>query len=46
MYPKDTKHYNIKGANMGNLDLYLPYDKYGEWVDGSWLPYDDMEEVA
>ena len=23
----------------------VPYDKYGEWVDGVWLPYDDMEEL-
>lgn len=23
--------------------LDLPYDKMGEWVDGEWLPYDDME---
>lgn len=19
------------------------YSKYGSWVDGQWLPYDDME---
>lgn len=22
-----------------------PYNKYGEWVDGTWVPYDDMDEV-
>lgn len=21
----------------------LPYNKYGQWVDGEWMPYDDME---
>lgn len=20
------------------------YNKYGEWVNGVWMPYDDMEE--
>lgn len=23
----------------------LSYDKYGEWVDGQWQPYDDMEAI-
>lgn len=21
------------------------YNKYGEWVNGTWMPYDDMEEA-
>lgn len=45
MCPKDTKHYN-KGVNMGNEELCLPYNKYGEWLDDMWIPYDDMEEMS
>lgn len=30
---------------MEQDSMGLPYNKYGEWVDGRWLPYDDMEEV-
>lgn len=21
------------------------YNKYGEWIDGQFFPYDDMEEI-
>lgn len=34
---KNTKH---KDNIMNELDL--SYDKYGCWVDGEWMPYDDM----
>lgn len=23
----------------------LPYNKYGEWECGRWVPYEDMEEL-
>lgn len=23
----------------------LPYNKYGSWENGVWMPYDDMEAV-
>lgn len=26
-------------------DEYQPYNKYGSWVNGEWLPYDDMGEA-
>lgn len=29
---------------MSNSE-YQPYNKYGGWVNGEWLPYDDMEEA-
>lgn len=22
------------------------YNKYGQWVDGEWQPYDDMEDTC
>lgn len=25
---------------------FLPYNKYGEWENGEWVPYDDMKEVV
>lgn len=42
---KDIKHLTAtkQETNM-EQHLALPYNKYGEWVDGTWMPYDDMEE--
>lgn len=33
----------MKQDNTKGNEGCLSYNKYGQWVDGEWMPYDDME---
>lgn len=44
--PFDTREViNINQRDKSMSEEFLPYSKYGEWENGHWCPYEDMEEA-